>query len=298
MQVTTYPTARDFLAAVQTTLEANEALHSLVLGVCMHLARLPEPPREPPYLAAVWDQERLALAAMMIPSHNLVLAPTELADDRALAALAEDLQGRQRGVPGVQAPVPHARRFAEIWCERRGCRCQRIRRLAILALEEVIPPRPAPGHLRSATQDEIPQVTEWLLAFQQEALPEEAEQEEARRRIPELARRVVEAGRLFLWDHQGPVSMVALSRPTRHGVTINMVYTPPEHRGRGYASNAVARLSQRLLDEGYRFCTLFVDLANPISTRLYRSIGYHPVAEVEVYRFQPAALPNPNGKRI
>ncbi len=298
MSVTIYPTARDFLAAVQTPLEADEPLHSLVLGVCSHLARSPEPPQEAPYLAAVWDRQKLLLAAMMIPPHHLVLAPTEHADPRALLALVKELRDSQRSVPGVQAPVPHARRFAELWCQGEECRFHRLRRLEILALETVLAPRPAPGHLRVATQDDVSQVTEWLLAFQEEALPEEAAQEETRRRIPEIARRVVEAGRLFLWEHGGPVSMVALSRPTRHGVTLNMVYTPPPHRNKGYASNAVAQLSQRLLAEGYRFCTLFVDQANPISTRLYRAIGYRPVAEVEVYRFQPPGPPNPDGKRI
>ncbi len=298
MRVTIYPSARAFLAAVQSPLEADEPLHSLVLGLCRHLARSPEPPREAPYLAAVWDRQRLLLAAMMIPPHHLVLAPTEHADEPALRALVAELRDSQRSVPGVQAPVPHAQRFAELWCQGEGCRFHRLRRLEILALETVIAPRPAPGRLRPAIQNDVPQVTEWLLTFQEEALPEEAAQEETRRRIPEIARRVVEAGRLFLWEHGEPVSMVALSRPTRHGITLNMVYTPPEHRNRGYASNAVAQLSQRLLAEGYRFCTLFVDLANPISTRLYRAIGYRPVAEAEVYRFQPLGRPNPGGKRI
>ena len=283
MQVITYPTAADFLAATQSFLEEDEVLHSLVLGVCMHLARRPKPPKETPYLAAVWPGERPALAAMMIPPRNLVLAPMAGMDERALIALAADLQAGEWSVPGVQAPIPTARRFAEIWCERQGCTFQRIRHLGILALEEVLPPRPASGHLRQATPADLPLATRWLITFQQEALPEEKGSPE---QLAAAIRQVVESGRLFLWEDQEPVSMVAKSRPTRHGISINMVYTPPEHRGRGYASNAVAQLSQALLEEGYRFCTLFVDLANPVSTKIYRTIGYRPVAEVEVYRFE------------
>jgi len=57
------------------------------------------------------------------------------------------------------------------------------------------------------------------------------------------------------------------------------VYTPPEHRNRGYASAVVARLSQAILDGGKSFCTLFTDLGNPTSNRIYRKLGYVGVAD-------------------
>src|SRR5690606_29445470 len=87
-----------------------------------------------------------------------------------------------------------------------------------------------------------------------------------------MARRRLEDG-LYLWEVDGaPVSMAGRNRPTRHGITVSMVYTPPELRGHGYATTCVATLSQRLLDEGYSFCTLFTDLANPTSNRIYQRI--------------------------
>lgn len=57
------------------------------------------------------------------------------------------------------------------------------------------------------------------------------------------------------------------------------MYTPPEHRNRGYASAVVARLSQAILDGGKSFCTLFTDLGNPTSNRIYRKLGYVGVAD-------------------
>ena len=65
-----------------------------------------------------------------------------------------------------------------------------------------------------------------------------------------------------------------------HGVArIGPVYTPKEHRGHGYASRAVAEVSQLLLDRGVR-CCLFTDQANPTSNRIYESIGYRPVVDM------------------
>jgi len=63
------------------------------------------------------------------------------------------------------------------------------------------------------------------------------------------------------------------------------VYTPPEFRGRGYASALVAALSQAMLDAGYHFCTLFTDLANPTSNHIYQAIGYQPVCDTDEYDY-------------
>jgi predicted GNAT family acetyltransferase len=91
---------------------------------------------------------------------------------------------------------------------------------------------------------------------------------------------------LFVWDHAGPVSMASATGLTPNGIRVNGVYTPPEHRGRGYATACVAALSARLLADGRRFCFLFTDAANPTSNAIYRRIGYVPVAEVQEYRFE------------
>ena len=55
------------------------------------------------------------------------------------------------------------------------------------------------------------------------------------------------------------------------------MYTPPEHRGHGYASSAVAFLSRHALAHGAEACTLFTDLANATSNRIYERIGYRRI---------------------
>ena len=97
----------------------------------------------------------------------------------------------------------------------------------------------------------------------------------------------VAAGAWFLWlDGVQPVSMALRTRPTRRGCAVGGVYTPPELRRKGYASACVAALSQHLLDQGYQFCTLFTDLANPTSNRIYLQIGYQPVCDFDKYKFE------------
>ncbi len=60
---------------------------------------------------------------------------------------------------------------------------------------------------------------------------------------------------------------------------IGPVYTPAQHRRRGYAGAAVAQVSQALLDEGARVC-LFTDQANPTSNHIYTELGFRPVVDL------------------
>jgi hypothetical protein len=88
-----------------------------------------------------------------------------------------------------------------------------------------------------------------------------------------------------IWDDGQAVSMAGFGGRTPNGIRIGPVYTPPELRGRGYASALTAALTQRLLDEGRQFCFLFTDLANPTSNSIYQRIGYRPVSDVDLWRF-------------
>lgn len=47
----------------------------------------------------------------------------------------------------------------------------------------------------------------------------------------------------------------------------------------------MAALSQKLLDDGRKFCFLYTDLANPISNHVYQKMGYEPVTDATVYSF-------------
>jgi predicted GNAT family acetyltransferase len=89
--------------------------------------------------------------------------------------------------------------------------------------------------------------------------------------------------------------MAARTRPTPRGESISYVYTPPEHRRRGYATAVVARLSQEILDEGKQFCSLYTDLSNATSNSIYRKIGYRPIADVIEMHFEDGGAESVSG---
>ena len=69
-------------------------------------------------------------------------------------------------------------------------------------------------------------------------------------------------------------------------------YTPPQLRGRGYASAATAEVSRAATDAGAEEVLLYTDLANPVSNSIYQRIGYREVEDRIVLSFAGERLPN------
>ena len=86
----------------------------------------------------------------------------------------------------------------------------------------------------------------------------------------------------------GPVSLVGLNHAVAGVVRIGPVFTPREHRRRGYAGTAVAAVSRLALSGGARTCILSTDLANPTSNKVYAEVGFSRVADWEELTFEVA----------
>jgi GNAT superfamily N-acetyltransferase len=276
----------DFVAAAGAFLESREAEHNLILGLCTNISRHPDLVADrPPRFLTVTDEGGTVLAASIrTPPFNQVLS--EMAGELA-ELLADALADDGDTLPGVLGPTDAARRFVDRWKDRTGLAAERVLAERIFRLSAVIPPRPAGGSLRIAGNEDRATLASWYLAFAEEATPEQVPVEEIDAIVDRWVRRI---GRtMYLWEDGGqPASLAGAGGETPNGTRIGPVYTPPELRGRGYASNLVAAVSQAQLDAGRRFCFLFTDLANTTSNKIYQRIGYEPVTDVDQYQFGPA----------
>jgi predicted GNAT family acetyltransferase len=274
-----YTEVDDFLAAAGDFLVAREAEHNLLLGVCQNVRDTPEAFTAPPYFATVTDGDHVVAVALQTPPFQLVLS--EIDDPAAIPVLADDLVGRD--LPGAVGPVDHVRAFMAEREARGGPPAHLTTSERIFRLSAVTPQPTVPGRSRVAEPADRAIVTNWLDAFMREAL-EEADPADVDAMTDRwLARR----GRtLHLWvdEGSGVVSLAGVGSVTPNGVRIGPVYTPPGARNHGYASALVATISQAQLDAGRRFCFLFTDLANPTSNHIYRTIGYEPVRDVDMWR--------------
>ena len=279
MELRRFGSTADFLALAGEFLLAREAEHNLIFGICSNLEANPGAYGGPPYLAAVMRGGDVVAAALRTPPFRLVLS--EVDDPAAVALLAADLA--EESLPGVQGPKRWAAMFAEAWAARGGADVEQRRGMRIFRLAKVRPPRKVQGRMRAAEPADRDLVVHWLRAFHDEAVPEEPLLD-----YEEMAARWLrgEGRRLVVWVDDGQVvSLAGIGGRTPNGIRIGPVYTPPELRGRGYASNLVAAASQAELDAGRRFLFLFTDLGNPTSNKIYQQIGYEPVTDVDEFAF-------------
>jgi predicted GNAT family acetyltransferase len=135
-----------------------------------------------------------------------------------------------------------------------------------------------PGGARLATPADRELVARWLVEF-----AGDTDDPGSSPVTNEVDRRIAR-GAFWIWDDGDPVCLVGTRDAVAGYTRIGPVYTPPERRGRGYATGCVAHASQVLVDEGLR-CVLYTELSNPTANAIYRRIGYRPIGEVISYGF-------------
>lgn len=132
-----------------------------------------------------------------------------------------------------------------------------------------------------ALEEDIPLVTLWTKEFFRETLPYDSPSDILLERTKES----IEAKQIFLLRNPSPASMLKVIPTTPTSCRITYVYTPPEKRGRGYASRLVSDMSRRLLTSGNSFIILYTIASDPITNRLYPKLGYRVVNELHEFCF-------------
>ena len=279
---TEYQDAESFLARTRAALERQEAANGLMLGLALRLVHTPNAfGSRLPYYATVQSEARLEAAALMTPPYKLQILTEGDPEQAGLELLAEALLRGEWPVPGVMARQAAAEAFAGIWHDKTGVSCRMGMRQRIYELRQVVPPDYPPGELRPAEMEDLELAQQWARGFYDDCFSDGHHE----RTVAATEDKIRNRG-LFFWVDGVPRSMAGRSRPTPHGEAIGFVYTPPSERRKGYASAVVARLSQRILDDGRQFCTLYTDLSNPTSNSIYQKIGYRPVADVVDLEFE------------
>ena len=268
-------------------LSRQEARHNLLLGITSTLIAKPEL-YEVFDLWLVDDDRGVAGAALRTPPLNLVLA--QPSEDAAMEALIERLVDEGQDLPGVNAAIPELETFVGIWLEEHEVEATRVFRHGIYELRDVASVPLADGEPRPVTPDDRELVITWVVAFSDEVLPADHDMDSQIRTI-ESRLTASDDGGIWIWEDEGrPVAFSGYGGATPSGIRIGPVYTPPDLRGRGYATSLVASQSRWLLENGRSFVFLYTDLDNPTSNALYRRIGYRMIAEAGEVRFDPLAI--------
>jgi len=218
-----------------------------------------------------------ALAMIGTASGSVLPVGTDAAALERLAAAVMDRRGvlpRRYQVIGMrEATEPLLAALTIVGREPRMRREQvymSLERGALAAIE------PLP-ELRVATPEDYALIEESGARLRAEELEEDPRVSDPRA----YARRVEEEcrdGFTYLWrTREGLRFRTSVSARTADAAQISGVYTPPEWRGRGYATRGVGELCRRLFAHS-RFACLFVNDTNAPALAVYRRLGFRPVA--------------------
>jgi GNAT superfamily N-acetyltransferase len=202
--------------------------------------------------------------------------------DDAAVLLARTLRERDEHPGGANGVLPATRVFAQESARLWGGEVVVSMQVRAWELGVLRPPVGVPGAARLATRADLGLCTAWYDAFPEAARAQAGNTALApAHRTPseeEMLLRI-DGGRVLLWEVEGePVSLTGMAPPVFGVGRIAPVYTPPDHRGHGYASACVAEGSRRLAELG-RVC-LTTDVDNPVSNRVYAALGYEPRADL------------------
>lgn len=267
---------REFAARAQTFL--SERIECNVLAtVLMNVLDGGHTAARPLFACGVGESGEVSYAALRTPPRFMLTSALGAPEaDRLVEAWLQ----QDPDLPGVGGPPDSARAIAAAWARGTGAATRVAMREAMHVLDRVQdPPRPAPGQLRPARPAERSLLVEWMWALIHEAGLAGAAEPEA------TVDHRLERGRFFVWDDGGPVSLVGAAPAAGDVARIGPVYTPPNWRRRGYAGTAVAQACRLALARGAHQCSLFTDVSNPTSNKIYAEVGFRRVGDWEEHEF-------------
>lgn len=285
MKVELLESVDDFIAA-SVNLRAAEPLRTNVIGsVSLSVSK-----GERTYDECRWwlvrDDGDVVGVAMRTSPFKMTLSPMP---EEAARELGREVGNRDDHLPGITGSSRVIDALVEGYVESKSPGSSRRlveeRRDLLYELEELVTPE-ANGVGRPGRVEELEELATMVAAFSADIGHPRLSLAEARDNVAVSLRH----GSIFCWEIDDAVVSIAGHAPVV--VTgdvligrVGPVYTPPDLRGRGFASAVTAHVSRHLLEKGARVM-LFTDAANPTSNSIYQKIGYRLVDELVETRFE------------
>ena len=285
IEIISHNHASELISLSGTYLERHESENNLPIGLAYRLAEDPYYyGSKLPLLLSILECGKVVGVVVMTPPKRIILSKIDAKIQPVIGHLVRHLRETDTQIPGVVGPMVEAQTFSEHWVEGILDISAKIdKRMRVFEAREAADLPLSAGQLRLARPDDHLLMARWIVGLS-EAIGEPVDLESARSR----AEKLIKDQQLYVWDHNGPVSIAGVSRPMRNGMTIGLVYTPPEYRNKGYATSSVLLLTKKLLSDGHSFCSLYTDLSNPTSNSIYTKIGYVPVGDALAFDFVSA----------
>jgi predicted GNAT family acetyltransferase len=272
MHIQSTGSVADYATAVTPFLEKEPCARNVLLSVIDSVRATSSAYSAPPSFWWVDDSGAVVGAASWTPPYQILVSSMPLEAVPAIAAaMIERAAALGIDPPGVNGPEVAAGAVASAWAAATGDTVERERVILLNELGHLVDVPTPPGGSRKAALDDVPMLAGWLHAFGAEIGVVVGADPRA------TAERTVQSGGFDLWiDGGAPVCLVG-HRVAARVLRVGPVYTPPEHRNRGYGRRLTYEVTATALARAdVTRAMLFTDAANPGSNSIYRQAGYEP----------------------
>lgn len=268
-----------FKKDVISYLEQFEAENNLVLGV---LLSINENEKNPLLMATVIKDNNIGLVLLQTHPGQIILSKSVSFTSKDIHVIGEKLSNTLQDIPGFIGEKKLTTDLARYVSNLKGIQANVFMDQKIYKLEKVVKKTNTHGKLRRIIEKDHHTIKEWVYQFCYET-NQPISLEEADKK----AKLMINKGNFVAWVvNEELVSMAYATRPTQNNITISYVYTPISERKKGYASDCISTFTQNLLDRGYKTTSLYTDISNPTSNKIYIQIGYEAIMDSVVILFK------------
>lgn len=265
-----YKSPHSFLEYNEQFLEKRELENNLILGICNGFVNKAEVQDGCVFINAV---EGNNVKAVSIKTAAKAIIAGETNNNIYIKELADYYLENNIDLKGVFGEDFYVNEFSNFY----GKQPHVDMTLIVHQLTTVNKLPAAAGKFEMADSNDVDLVAGWSLTFEDEKNPAVRNSKE---QVLKTTQAKIALGNIFKWTDKGnTVCIAAINRKTKNAGIIGLVYTPDEYRGNGYATSHVQKLSEYILQNGFKYCGLFTDKANPTSNSIYKKIGYKPITE-------------------
>ena len=258
----------EYAAAALSFLEEEPSARNVLLSIIVALRDAPDTYPAPVSFWWVTNSGDVVGAASWTPPFPLLVSAMP---DGAAPGLAAAMIRRAATLgirpPGVNGPLGSARAVARAWTDAGGGAVERERLMLLHELRELVDVPTPPGSRRLAQPSDVALVAEWLGAFAAEVAIVAGP--------TSVAERMVASGHADLWIDGGARVCLVGHRVASGVLRVGPVYTPPEHRNRGYGRRLTYEVTATgMARPDVHQSMLYTDADNPVSNSIYRQAGY------------------------
>jgi len=274
LKLVRYKDADEFHEQCRDWLMVREDLNNGLINLGNLLSQNQEIFQQPYWYGGFVDTKGMVGCAIHARPDGLVLSEMP---DQAVNMLVRNSSGELEFVDRVLGPTKTAQYFAENWGRAVGVCPQSQSEWNVYRLDNIVPLTfTASGRLRPGTIDDTPLVHSWGADY--------GDERPAPVDVPNYLSRKLKNGDLYVWEDLGPRTILTIAGRIGKGVRVSAIYTPPQHRGNGFASTALQEICRRMKSDGFSYVTLSV-LVNDPAERVYQKLGFYSIGQRAAFTF-------------